>query len=328
MTIDGGGVTAACCRHLLSLTGIDVRQTELSRAGVPAIMLSDAARALLRDCLSRPDLFEDNARITRRIVAWGGQDPVALAHEAVMLGTDDLGFQTDSVLPPGDKSDFTVRAAHPGPDDAVLRVGDLSAETHAVRLLRTDETDACWIEAVDNGWLFLIPAHGGDGWLLGIGAPTAQLLDESRHVRDRVAIDDRRKAVRFDTSPRMLEVMCGDGWLAGGSGSMGFDPICGDGTALAARQAILASAVITALRDGEDARHLLDHYQAIMTAALRRHLRLCSEFYATGGSSLWWLTHQRALAEGHALLSDRLNREPPPRFVLQGFGLVRREVAA
>jgi hypothetical protein len=294
-------------------------------------MLSDPARALLRDCLDRPALFSDKPRITRRIVAWGGQEPVALPHQAVMLGAGDLDFAPsapphDTGHPAGDAK-LTITTMRTGPDDQLIRFGDRVGETAPVRLLEADDAHACWVEAVEDGWLFMIPSSTESGWLLAIGAPCAHLLDQSRYLAPRIALDSSKTA-QFDTTPRMLRTMAKDGLLACGSASMAFDPICGDGTALAVRQAILVSAIAVACHEGEDAEPLLGHYRAMMTAAMRRHLRLCSEFYASGGTGSWWRAQQEALAEGFAACSARLEREPPPRYALEGFRLVPRELAA
>ncbi|SFF91619.1 hypothetical protein SAMN05518801_103151 [Novosphingobium sp. CF614] len=327
VTITGGGVAAACCKHLLREQGAAVHGTADARLPVPAIMLSDPARSLLRECLAKPALFENNARITRRFVAWGGHEPVCLPHGAVMLGAGDLDFASPDAGPAPRAADFTIRTSRPAPDEPLLRFGERMGETVPVRLLMPEDADACWIESVEDGWLFMIPSAGQGGWLLAVGAPCAVLLEQSRHLAARVRIE-ARQAARFDTAPRMLAAMAGGGWLACGSSAMAFDPICGDGTALAVRQAILACAVALACREGEDAGALLGHYEAMMTAAMRRHLRHCCEFYGSGGTGPWWCLQQQALADGFAACTARLEREPPPRFALEGFRLVRRELAA
>ncbi|WP_067734237.1 hypothetical protein [Novosphingobium naphthalenivorans] len=325
--IAGGGVAAACCDHLLTQEGAAVHRTVAARAGVPALMLSDPARALLRDCLGQPSLFSGRPRITRRIVAWGGQEPAALPHQAVMLGAGDLDFAPSGKAPATYPAQFTITTTRSGQDDQLIRFGDRIGETAPVQLLEADDADACWVEAVEDGWLFMIPSGPVSGWLLAIGAPCPHLLDQSRHLAPRIALDKDQTA-QFDTTPRMLRTIARDGLLACGSASMAFDPICGDGTALAVRQAILASAIAVACHEGEDPEPLLGHYQAMMTAAMRRHLRLCSEFYASGGTGPWWRAQLEALAEGFAACSARLERESPPRYALDGFRLVRRELAA
>ena len=59
--------------------------------GLPAIMLSEAALALIRDVFERPDLFHAAPRITRRVVKWGrNAEPLALDHAAVVVSEREL----------------------------------------------------------------------------------------------------------------------------------------------------------------------------------------------------------------------------------------------
>lgn len=328
VAIRGGGVAAACCHRLLGQGGIEAGWHAERRPGVPAIMLSDPARALMRDCLSLPDLFQRNARINRRIVAWGGSDPVAMPHGAVMLGAGDLDFASPSAIGDDGAPSFLISTER---DDhaPMLRFGERAGQTVPVALLREDDADACWVEAVEDGWLFMIPAGPASGWLLAIGSASDELLAQSSHIAARIAVEGAPS--RFDTTPRMLRHMTASGngmsRIACGSSAMAFDPICGDGTALAVRQAILAAGIVFALAEGEAEADLLGHYRAMMVAALRRHLRLSAEFYASGGTGPWWQAQQQAIAEGFAACSAMLEQEPPPRFALEGFRLVRREIA-
>lgn len=326
VAITGGGFAATCCAHRLRVAGMSTHIVAEAAPGVPAIMLSDAARDLLRDCLDRPLLFADNARIARRIVAWGGQPPVTLDHHAVMLGRDDMALAPPDDADGATRPFFTIHAAHPAPAMELDRFGDRMGHTAPARLLIAQDADACWVESVEQGWLFLIPAGADAAWLLGVGQPLETLLDQSRHIQPRIALAG--PASSFDTTPRMLCDMTGPDWIACGSSAMAFDPICGDGTALAARQAILASAIVVAMARGEDAGPLLAHYRAMMVAAMRRHLRLSSQFYESGGDGPWWRAQRAAIADGFAACTARLEREPPPRYALEGFRLVRREIAA
>ena len=290
-------------------------------------MLSDAALALLRDCLGQPNLFADKPRITRRIVVWGGPDPVVLPHAAAMLGAGDLDFSPPPQDAPPASSAVTIHTATAPNSDAQLHFGDRTGEVVPVKLLHAEDSDACWIEATGAGWLFMIPCAADSGWLLAIGAPVDELIGQSKHLSQRIRFAASR-AARFDTTPRMQLPMAEHDWLACGSPSMAFDPICGDGTATAAKQAILASAVAQAVLEGEDAEELAAHYQAMMVASMRRHLRLCAQFYASGGDSAWWRSQQQALVDGFEQCSALLEREPAPRFALDSYRLVRRELAA
>ncbi len=83
--IQGDGVAAACCAHLLRRSGIAVRTERAGRPRIPAILLSEAALALIRDVFDRPNLLAEAPRIDRRMVAWGpGAAAVDVPHLAVM----------------------------------------------------------------------------------------------------------------------------------------------------------------------------------------------------------------------------------------------------
>ncbi|MFM6829279.1 MAG: hypothetical protein ACKOVA_02910, partial [Novosphingobium sp.] len=110
--------------------------------------------------------------------------------------------------------------------------------------------------------------------------------------------------------------------------AIAFDPICGDGTAQAVREAILASAVVTALTRGEDPEALRTHYHSMLLAAMRRHLQMSLPFYGGAGSAPWWRDQYAAARAGYDWCTAHLAAMPEPRFALHGFDLVRRDLAA
>jgi len=102
---------------------------------------------------------------------------------------------------------------------------------------------------------------------------------------------------------------------------MGFDPICGDGTAHAIREAILASAVLRAAQDGETEDQLFAHYQARLIAGFRRHLLLCRDYYKSGGSGPWWASELDCLERGLEWCEEELRPCPEFQYRLDGFEL-------
>jgi hypothetical protein len=189
----------------------------------------------------------------------------------------------------------------------------------------------CLVEATASGWLFLLPCGAGRAWLLGVGEALGVLLEQSRLVVSQVG-GLRPVTSRFETAPRILETLAGEDWLACGSGAIAFDPICGDGTAQAVREGILAAAVITGLREAglhsKEGRALISHYQSMLIAAMRRHLQISLPFYRNGGKSAWWQEQAEAVAQGYDWCTARLAAMPEPRFMLRGTRLVARELAA
>ncbi len=295
--IVGDGVAALCCAHLLTAAGLRVSLDRADRRRVPAILLGDQALALIRDVFAQPNLFADLPRIDRRIVRWGGETR-AMPHSAVAVPegwlVERLGEGLTSV-PSGD-ADLTIDTTGLATQH---RFGSRHGRAVAVRLRDPAEAGACRIEAVAAGWLFLVPGAEGKAWLLGVGAPIAELLAESRMIAALVE-PDGGVSPAFDTCPRLAEAIVGPGRLLCGSAAIGFDPICGDGAAQAVRAAILAAAVVVGIADGGKADALLGHYEAMLIATMRRHLAMSLEYYATGGTGAWWRGEAEALRRGHA----------------------------
>lgn len=327
VAIRGEGIAANCCAQLLARAGVATARTARDRAPVPAILLSDPALALLRSVFERPDLFADRPRITHRVVAWGTSEPVTVPHGAVVLSEGDLDAALGGPAGAAAHASMTIHAAPPFPAGALRSFGSRRTVAARARLVHESDRSACWIEAVEEGWLFLIPSGPASAWLLAVGASAGTLLGQSRHIAPRIELLGEPSSA-FETSPRMLTALQGSDWLACGSAAIAFDPICGDGTAQAVREAILACAVIGAIREGGDRDALRLHFESMMIGAMRRHLRLCAQFYASGGQGEWWRKQLADLAEGFDWCTARLAKMPEPRYELHDFRLLARGATA
>jgi hypothetical protein len=333
--VQGGGIAAACVAHLLRKNGLPVNGAPGVRRPVPAIMLGDMALALLRDVFDRPALFADRHRIVRRVVRWGDGQATTMPHGAVVVSEDELVAELGVALPGNDDTaaadSFTIHSGPPFPGseggvNELRRFGSRKAHALAVRLAGGADRGACHVESVADGWLFLLPSANDGCWLLAMGGAPAQLLAQSNLVAPLIA-ELGETAGSFETAPRLLPQLAGPGWLACGMAAIAFDPICGDGTAHAVREAILAAAVVAALGAGGDAIELATHYQAMLTASLRRHLQISGQFYASGGRGAWWRAQLAGVAEGYDWCTQRLAGSPGPRFALRGYRLVPIEDA-
>jgi hypothetical protein len=182
------------------------------------------------------------------------------------------------------------------------------------------DRSACWVESLENGWLFLIPGAADDGWLLAVGGAPESLLAESQLVSAQVE-GCTRSSAEFPASPRIADPLCGQGWLSGGTAALAFDPLCGDGTGHALREAILASAVIRAAAEGGNVDDLLAHYRGRLIAAFQRHLEVCRQFYSTGGSGVWWEQELGLIRHGIEWCRGSATGGAGFRFQLNGFEL-------
>jgi hypothetical protein len=327
IVIRGNSVAAWCCAHLLSEAGFKPVLERSDRPGVPAIMLSDAALTLIRDVFGRPGLFAAAPRITRRVVKWGKDNaPLGFDHSAVVVSERELLDELPhgvEVAGESGSADFTIFAARPLPPGPVEQnFGSRMAWASKVRLKDPRDSSSCWIESLETGWLFLIPNAVGEGWLLSVGDSAQEALGRSKVIAARLASVDEPVG-KFPAGPRILSPLCGPEWLACGTAGLAFDPICGDGTAHAVREAILAAGVVRAISEGGDAAELVAHYEARLTAGFQRHLVACLEFYRSGEGGPWWDSELEALRRGLEWGAAKMKNHGAFRYQLIGFELSR-----
>jgi hypothetical protein len=314
---------------LLRVGGLAVVIDRAPRPRVPAIMLSDNALSLIRDVFAMPALFADLPRIRRRVVAWGeNAEPVTVPHSGVVVSETMLleslaAGETESTS--GGAADFSIYTSRPLPSSVTQEVfGTRRAAAVEVSLRLAEDSSACWIEATSQGWLFLIPNQAERAWLLAVGGSHDDLLAESRLIAPRIQLltaTPGATTAEFPACPRMISPLAGDNWLACGSAAMAFDPICGDGTANAVREAVLGCAVIRAIAAGSAPEPPMNHYRTRLLAGMQRHLAQCGEFYRTGGTGAWWQAELAALRDGFQWCERQLAGQPEPQYRLHGFEL-------
>jgi hypothetical protein len=327
VTIRGDGVAAHCCARLLDGEAFRVTLQRPPRPKLPAIMIGATTQKLFLDVFGQGDLFRDLPVIRRRVVAWGpGSDPRVLAHAAVIASEQDLLDRLQT--PPGGPCDappagWTIVASRPLPEMCYeLHFGSRTARAAPVRLREEADRSACWVESLDNGWLFLMPDGQEAGWLLAVGDFDDFQLWKSRLMNRQVAeITGAHSEFRAD--PRIAWPICGPGWLACGTGALAFDPLCGDGSGHAIREAILVAAVVRGIQRGGDPEELLAHYRSRLLAGFKRHLEVCEEFYRTGGSTPWWRAQLEAVRTGLSWCARELTSGAGTQYQLRGFDLHR-----
>lgn len=321
--VRGSGVAASCCRFLLKLPSEESDQ----RARLPAIMIGEPTQALLGEVFDRQDLFSGLWPIRRRIVRWGAADTVDLPHRAIVVSEAELLERLRPPTPeapmpkaPVSEPDWTIHTARLPEGGTRHGFGTREAAAAQVSLSPRADATACVMESMPSGWLFLVPVSADTAWLLAAGAEREALLEESRLVRSSVG-EVIGEGGRFPAYPRIVDPLAGNTWLACGSAALAFDPLCGDGTGQAVREAILACAVIEAASGGVPQEELIEEYRLRLRAGFARHLQICEPFYATGGDSAWWQAEHAPLREGLAWLAERPGQA---RFQLRGLHLERR----
>jgi hypothetical protein len=212
----------------------------------------------------------------------------------------------------------TSRASSSAPGEH--KFGTRIAFASPVRLRSAADLDACWIESVDAGWLFLLACGAGSGFLLSVGEAPELLLRKSGLVEKQLA-GLIGSPMEFAAYPRIQSSLCGPGWLACGSAAMTFDPVYGEGASNAVREAILASAAVKAIAKGSNPESVLDHYSARLTAGFLRHLESCRNFYVTGNCGPFWESELRLLDKGINWMRGRMKDSPRFQYRLIDFDL-------
>jgi hypothetical protein len=256
-------------------------------------MLNESALALIRDVFSRPQLFRNAHRIRRREVAWRSGEPCGVfEHSAVVVSEEQMLAE----LPKPDTIDGDAFYTLTATGIPSVRFGSRFAEA---TLATPSDPAACRIEAFPDGWIFHIPNGMSSEWILTVGSHDG-----------------------FFSAPAIAETLTGPGWLALGSAAMAFDPICGDGTAHALREAVLASACIRAIHNGQPEATVRAHYESRLLLGFRRHLTLVHSFYHSGHGGPWWDAEVDATTRGIAWCDARIAAFGPPRYRLEGAELI------
>src|SRR5580704_74808 len=220
-------------------------------------------------------------------------------------------------------SKWTIDTARaPGHTGEEMHFGSRMARVTEVELAEDAEGDACWVEAVPEGWLFLLATGGGRGSLIGVGTAVEALLAESRLVGRQIK---RLCGVlgEFVAYPRTAATLCGPGWLTCGSAAMTFDPLCGEGAGNAAREAILACAAVRAIAGGQSEEDILAEYSLRLRLGFLRHLENCREFYRRDTASAFWASELEWIERGISWTQEKLRGLGRPKFRLVGFDLER-----
>ena len=327
IVLRGDGIAALTCGYLLQSAGFGVSIEHAPRAYVPALMLSASSQALFRDVLDLRDAFSSLPRIQKRMVKWGSQtEPVAVPHSAVIASEQ---FLLEMVAPKvfhadadsDEAADWTIISSRPLPESVIeCGFGSQIATVTSLQLEKNSDPTACWIESLEDGWLFLMPDAPGSGWLISVGGPLDAHLKSSTMIAGQIqGLGDRSR--EFPSYPRITWPLCGPHWLACGTAALAFDPLCGDGTGHAIREAILASAVVRAAAQGTNVNALRTHYQARLVAGFKRHLAVCLEFYQSGGRGPWWDSILESLQNGLKWCDRQLSDAGEFQYRLRGLDL-------
>jgi len=328
LDIFGDGLAACCAAHLLVDRGFSI---SLHKTGPPKparLLVGVPTQSLLREIFRAPDLFAHAPRIRRRIVRWGAHaQTLELPHRGLVVSEMDLldRLWRQTSIATREPSPSPAWSLVASPDFAALPAlqsfGARQASVATVALAANAPQDACWVESLPDGWLFLLPSGESRGALIATGYAPESLLEQSLLAAPQIARIESAALRAFPAFPRILAEVCGPGWLALGSAAMTFDPLCGEGVGHAARVALLAAAVLQAAARGESSASLLAHYSTRLLQGFLRHLEVCLPFYRSGGQGHFWKNETAALERGIAWARQRLRRHAPFQYRFSGYDL-------
>src|SRR5262249_21966791 len=189
----GDGVAALTSGYLVQRAGFQLAMEHDSRIRLPALMLSASSQALFCDVLELPNVFSGLHRIEKRVVKWGAPaEPIVLPHSAAIVSEQ---FLSENIAPklvlasPASAGTvgWTIISSRRLPEAAVeYPFGQRMAAVAPVRLAKGSDAAACWIESVEDGWLFLMPDSRDSAWLISVGGRMDSHLETSRLVAGQV----------------------------------------------------------------------------------------------------------------------------------------------
>jgi hypothetical protein len=330
IAIHGQGIAACCCATLLREQQSTIVPAQTSRPKLPAVLISNGTQALLGEIFQNEKLFDGLPKIRKRVVAWNGAKAETFPHSAVIVGDQAIGERLQARVPAStsdgpDEAEWNVFTSKGSEELAPeLRFGSRVAGVTEVRLRESAEKDACWAESVESGWLFLIAIGNEKGLLICTGGEPASLLKASRLVCEQIErLNGEPEAAQFAAYPRTLSKLHGGDWIACGTAAMSFDPLSGEGTGAAVRQAILAAATARALLRGDDADEVLAEFSLRMRLGFLRHLEMCRTFYQVNNRAPFWSKELAMLDDGVSWARKEIGEQSAPRYRLVDFDLVR-----
>jgi len=171
--------------------------------------------------------------IRKRIVLWGNEPEAKILprHSGVVVSESALVARLRARI---DSRIDCGRSSSERPDwsiHATSKVSGVSQKTFGSRMARavpvqlnTSDAGRLLVNRSNPDGCSYSRAASGNGSLLAIGGPVGELLDQSRLVAPEVE-EVVGPETEFAAYPRILDPLCGPGWLACGGGAMSFDPI-------------------------------------------------------------------------------------------------------
>ena len=324
VTVRGSGVAALTAARLLDIQGWNVRLEGGTSVRRLHLLLSETTANLLEALWNDSTLLAGAHPIHERAVQWGrtsGFEVVPAVGTAI--GADELVKRlatrlhlTAVSVDAEDEGSWIVdaRAGSPetGNKTAPMRAfGRRHAWVSPAVLRAGSRADRCMMEAVESGWIFLLPVGNRRAILQFVSFPSSvashlsdELLAETRTIRS-VVDSIGAWSDPIACMPRAMLAPASAGRIAIGEAALSFDPISGDGVGHALRGVVLAVTILQEIADGMPIAERLNSYASTLHRAMVHHLTTCLSLYREAPYGDGWREELCAMQAGVALLTGK-----------------------
>lgn len=330
----GSGLGAATAVLTLERFGWRVVFQKTQSRHAHPIVLNSAARFLIGQICGESFLERlPHHRLSRRLIAWTAASPIIMDEAAVVV---DSGLLASTMLAahetqPSETSEpdpvLTIDATgRPGIDFAAWSGGRRHAALVPVTLLPAADRECLVIEAATDGWLALMPTGETAGILFAFGLSSNhdmahRMLATAPLIRTATAEAGRTHSVLsaapYLRVPEQFEPSC----LPVGRAAMSFDPLSGDGAAVALRTAHLVTSIGQAnFRHGDQSK-LSGLYAARLMKAMKAHLRGLLSLYACARFAQNWASELEAMQNMLNAIESRATQPWPENLCVGPAGI-------
>ncbi len=349
-TVLGSGVAALCSAHVLARHGWTVALGEGDSSSGPRLVLNATTVQLVKavfgqDIVRWPETYRLPGRYTRwdadASARYAGGPAAVVSSETLCRRLRDrvVSSAPDRISVVAATAETEPAEPYAGGRWVISARGRNAAGTSRYRqwlrrsaLVADVACDSAMssaiMEATSEGWVFLFPHAPGMATLQAMvanvaPAPDAQLaamLAETKSIGPRL-LRSPGPAKVMRAAPRMVDDLCRLGWIAVGDEAISLDPLCGDGTGYALREAILAAGVAKWVEDGLPAADAFNHYRLRLQCTVAAHLRACLSFYRTADFHDAWEPELEAMERGRRELESSIAAQPEATLRMRGFDL-------
>jgi hypothetical protein len=340
----GVGVSAASAAVSLRRFGFAVRLSGGAHHGNFPIALNGAAQFLIEHLWGTELLTGiPHHRLARRIVIWGAGKTretqetamvvdaagLASAMQEIFAADEPLNDTMNKAQSDSGAKSWTVDSTRQDLELAWLTGGDRGALMVPVALSVQASPDALLIEAMDYGWMALVPTGPSTGALYAFSPPNTQdpndMLDAwlAKSAAIRHGLDAITGPVTtFPTAPTFRIPPHDDARrLYIGSAAMTMDPLSGEGAAATIRTGHLAASLIAAHSRGETSERLRAFYCQRLAKAMSAHLDSLLALYSEAPFCQAWRSELRAMRAMSEKIHSAAVQYSPMDYTLTESGL-------